>query len=222
MTSPRTSSVGLLLSGGLDSCILLGTLLESGETVQPIFVDSQLVWQGEELQATRRFLAALARPRLAELKILSVPLADLYDGHWSLTGRATPDRDSPDEAVYLPGRNPLLLVKAAVWCRTQQIERIAMATLAGNPFADATDDFFAPFERAMSLALSGPIHIERPFGKMTKRQVMLLGRNLPLEFSFSCIAPREGRHCGVCNKCFERQKAFRSAEMLDPTDYFAK
>jgi 7-cyano-7-deazaguanine synthase len=103
----------------------------------------------------------------------------------------------------------------------QGIERIALAPLVGNPFADATAEFFAQFERIMSLALSGPLRIERPFGKLTKRQVLAFGRDLPLELTFSCIAPRDGKHCGECNKCFERQQAFQSAEIVDPTKYHA-
>ena len=219
MTLPAKNPIGLLLSGGLDSGILLTHLLAQGERVQPIYIDSQLVWQPEELAAVRKFLAAVASPDVGELKILNVPLGDVYAGHWSLNGRETPDADSPDEAVYLPGRNPLLLVKAAVWCRLNGIDRIALAPLLGNPFADATDEFFTLFEQAMSVALSGPVKIERPFGKLTKRQVMRLARNCPLEFTFSCIAPVDGLHCGRCNKCAERHAAFRDAEMEDSTRY---
>src|SRR5690349_5165294 len=141
MKPPAKEPIGLLLSGGLDSCILLGHLLEQDECVQAIFIDSQLVWQREELAAARSFVAAvdpLRSGKVAELKTLSVPLVDVYSDHWSLTGKATPDADSPDEAVYLPGRNPLLLVKATVWCRLNGIGRISLAPLVGNPFADAT------------------------------------------------------------------------------------
>ena len=41
-----------------------------------------------------------------------------------MNGNGVPDADSPDDAVYLPGRNPLLLVKAAVWCRLNAIEQL--------------------------------------------------------------------------------------------------
>ena len=67
-----------------------------------------------------------------------------------------PDQDSPDAAVYLPGRNALLLVKAALWCRLHGIEELALAVLAANPFADATPEFFAQFEAALARATGGP------------------------------------------------------------------
>jgi 7-cyano-7-deazaguanine synthase len=48
---------------------------------------------------------------------------------------------------------------------------------------------------------------------------MQLGRDMPLELTFSCIDPVDGLHCGRCNKCAERQKAFRSIDLEDPTRY---
>jgi 7-cyano-7-deazaguanine synthase len=48
---------------------------------------------------------------------------------------------------------------------------------------------------------------------------MELGSELPLALTFSCISPRGGLHCGACNKCAERQAAFRAAEMADETRY---
>jgi 7-cyano-7-deazaguanine synthase len=42
---------------------------------------------------------------------------------------------------------------------------------------------------------------------------------MPLELTFSCIAPAGSLHCGQCNKCAERQRAFRLSSMPDPTRY---
>jgi 7-cyano-7-deazaguanine synthase len=216
---PPRDTVALLTSGGLDSCILLGHLLKLGRTLQPIYISTGVAWQAEELTAVRGYLAAVRSPRLRELVALELPLDDLYDGHWSITGRDVPPDDTPDEAVYLPGRNPLLLVKAAVWCQMQGIEELAIAPLASNPFADATDEFFATFGRVMTLAGDAPLRITRPFAKMTKREVMSLGREYPLVHTFSCIAPSDGLHCGRCNKCGERKSAFKLAGLADPTRY---
>jgi 7-cyano-7-deazaguanine synthase len=218
-SKPPPDTVALLTSGGLDSCILLGHLLKLGRAVQPIYILTGVTWQVEELTAVRGYLAALRSPRLRDLVALELPLDDLYAGHWSITGRGIPADDTPDEAVYLPGRNPLLLVKASVWCQMQGIEELAIAPLASNPFADATDEFFAAFSRTMTLAGDAPLRITRPFGKMTKREVMSLGREYPLEHTFSCIAPCDGLHCGRCNKCGERKSAFKLGDLADPTRY---
>jgi 7-cyano-7-deazaguanine synthase len=220
MTSEAgNNTIALLLSGGLDSSILLGQLLREGRRVQPLYIRCGLAWQDEELRAVGRFLCAVAAKELEGLVILDLPVRDLYGDHWSVTGDDVPDARSADDAVYLPGRNALLLVKAAVWCRLHGIGELALAVLRSNPFADATPEFFAEFESALARATSGRVRIVRPFGAMSKREVMALGRGLPLELTFSCIAPRGGRHCGACNKCAERQAAFEAIDGSDPTEY---
>jgi 7-cyano-7-deazaguanine synthase len=218
--SPDT--IALLLSGGLDSSILLAHLLSSGRTIRPIYIRTQVAWQDHELRSINRYLRACKGPRLLDLVTLALPLDDLYTNHWSITGRDAPGADTPDEAVYLPGRNPLLLIKAAVWCQMQGIRELALATLANNPFADATDQFFSEFERVLSRALSAQTRVLRPFADQTKQDVMRLARNFPLEHTFSCIAPVDGIHCGRCNKCAERSAAFLSVDMPDPTPYASK
>lgn len=211
--------IGLLLSGGLDSGILLGELLRQGFRVHPLYVRSDLIWQGEELAAARRYLAAMTRAELGELVVLDLPLVDLYEDHWSVTGRDPPPAESPDEAVYMPGRSALLLIKSAFWCQLHNIDRLALGVLDSNPFADAEADFFDPFESALNHAVGGKLQMVRPFARLSKREVMLLGRELPLELTFSCIAPRDGLHCGDCNKCAERKAAFRMIDSDDPTRY---
>ncbi len=213
--------MAVLFSGGLDSSILVGQLLATGHRVWPLFVNCQWHWQTAELRAGCQFLSAIAHPGLEALVELQMPLADLYDDHWSITGQHVPGADEPDEHVYLPGHNPLLLIKAQIWCRLHGVGRLALGALASNPFADSTEDFYRYFEAAMDQAISGHVELVRPLGHLAKHQVMQLGRDLPLEFTFSCLAPTDGRHCGNCNKCAERQQAFRHAEMPDPTMYAA-
>ena len=88
-----------------------------------------------------------------------------------------------------------------------------------SPFEDAGEKFLADFESAINRGAQRRVQFLSPFGKMNKQQVMALGRNLPLELTFSCIAPAGGLHCGRCNKCAERQNAFRDAGITDKTSY---
>lgn len=210
---------GLLLSGGLDSCILLGTLLRRGHRVLPIYVRSGLIWEEAELASLRRFLDALENGGVEQLVVLEMPVRDIYQEHWSLTGRGVPDAESADEAVYLPARNALLLVKAAVCCIAHGVEDLAIGILGTSPFADAGRDFFAQFTEAMSMSLEAPLHLHRPFANARKREVMELGRGLPLEWTFSCLSPKQQLHCGQCNKCAERRLAFQEMGEEDPTQY---
>jgi 7-cyano-7-deazaguanine synthase len=213
-------TIGLLLSGGIDSAVLLADLLGKGSKVVPFYVQTGCLWQAEELNAARQFLARHRGPNLAELVVLDMPLTDLYTAHWSISGIDVPNDRTPDEAVFLPGRNPLLLIKPAVWCRMHGIGRLALATLSANPFPDATPEFFAHFEAMLNQALGGQIEILRPLEKLSKRDVLQLGRELPLELTFSCLAPVDGLHCGHCNKCAERRRGFREVGLPDRTRYF--
>jgi 7-cyano-7-deazaguanine synthase len=216
---PPDAPLAILVSGGLDSAILVGETLRAGRTVYPLYVRSGLVWEAVELDCLRRFLDALKGANLLPLHGLEVPVSDLYPPHWSLTGREVPDADSPDEAVFLPGRNVLLLAKAILWCHLHEISAVALASLASNPFPDATPEFFRDYESIVNRAIGGSVRVLRPYAGLTKREVMRRGQWLPLDLTFSCILPAGKLHCGLCNKCAERRRAFADAEMADPTHY---
>lgn len=217
-------SLAVLTSGGLDSAILLAHMArQSPETlVTPIYIRSGLQWESVELEYLQRYHAALVVKfgNIKPLVLLEQPTSDLYGDHWSTTGREVPDASTPDEAVYLPGRNLLLTLKGLLWCHLHQVSRLALGVLGSNPFPDASPSFFTAFAEAVGLGVNDPtLRIETPFGSLHKVDVMRLGRDLPLEWSFSCIQPMDRLHCGRCNKCAERKKAFEDAGMHDPTDY---
>jgi 7-cyano-7-deazaguanine synthase len=220
MIAPTSTPItGILLSGGLDSSILLGYLLEAGERVQPFYVRCGLHWEPEERVAVQRLLSYWRGDLLQELVTLEMPVADLYGDHWSLDGRDVPSAGTPDAAVYLPGRNPLLLIKAAVWCDMHNIRRLALGSLRSNPFADATPEFFADFARTVGHTTRGRVEIVRPLEQLSKSQALEMGRRFPLAQTFSCLSPVDGLHCGRCNKCEERQVAFRRIGGEDHTRY---
>ena len=210
----------ILVSGGLDSAILLADMVNHKfPKVWPVFVQCGLYWEKTELEYLRRFINAIKAPNLAELIILDVPVGDLYKDHWSLTGINVPDVKSPDEAVFLPGRNVLLTAKALLWCNLNQVKSLSLAVLESNPFPDATDSFFLTMEQAINESVSGNVKLLRPYAGMHKTDVLKIGRNAPLEYTFSCIYPINGMHCGKCNKCAERKNGFSQASMKDPTSY---
>jgi 7-cyano-7-deazaguanine synthase len=218
---PHQPETGLLLSGGIDSAVLLGQLLARGWQVVPFYVRTGCVWEAGELTAVEQFLARLEQPALRDLVVLDMRLDDLYGDHWSLSGTDVPNEHTPDKAVYLPGHNPLHLIKPAIWCRMHGIGHLTLATLSNNPFSDATPAFFGRFEEMLHEAMGGRVQIARPFEQLTKNHVLEMGRHLPLELTFSCLAPVDGLHCGHCNKCAERRRAFREVGIDDPTEYAA-
>jgi 7-cyano-7-deazaguanine synthase len=214
----------VLLSGGLDSAVLLADELTRTESVWPIHVRAGLAWEDAEARAIAKLLgeppfAGRTRP----LSTIDVDMRDVYPAtHWAVAGHA-PAYDRPDEDVYLEGRNIILVAKAAVLAARRNAPRIVLGPLAGNPFPDATPEFFAAMGRALSLGLAHPIDVVAPFRDMKKTDVIRLGISLgvPLEHTMSCMAPRGDRHCGACNKCRERQEAFAEAGVEDRTEYAA-
>jgi 7-cyano-7-deazaguanine synthase len=214
-------STAVLVSAGLDSVVLAAHEARDGQ-VHPLYIRTGLAWEAEELAALERLLSRDPfAGRTASLTQLDFTVRDVYPAtHWALRG-TPPAFDTPDEDVYLTGRNVVLLSKAAIYCAQHRIERIAIGPLAGNPFPDATPQFFAAMQEALSLGLAHRIEVAAPFASMDKSDVIRLGVEIgvPLELTLSCMNPRAGRHCGQCSKCRERRDAFAEAGVDDPTTY---
>ena len=130
--------------------------------MQAVYVSTGLAWESGELAAIDRLLAAPPFRGLAPLARLTFSVEDVYSpSHWAIRG-TPPAYDTPDEDVYLVGRNVLLLAKAGVLCARLGLTRVVIGPLAGNPFPDATPDFFAAMARTLSLGLAHPIAIAAP------------------------------------------------------------
>ena len=210
----------VLLSAGLDSAVLAAAESQRSR-VHPIYVSTGLAWEAEERAMVDRLLRTAPFRNVKPLVTLDFTVRDLYPAaHWALRG-APPAFDTPDEDVYLTGRNVILLTKSAIYCAQSGIGRIALGPLADNPFPDATPEFFAAMSTALSLGLAHTVTVDTPFIRMTKADVIRLGVGLeiPFELTLSCMEPRAGQHCGVCSKCRERRDAFLETGVADPTPY---
>jgi 7-cyano-7-deazaguanine synthase len=210
--------IAVLASGGLDSSLLVADQARNGE-VFPIYVQCGLLWEAMEREALQSFLGALNHPCVKPVTTLSAPTRDMYGEHWSLSGQGIPGSEEPDDAVFLPGRNILLIGLAAVWCSMHGVSRIAIGTLGGNPFPDATPEFFRDFTRTLSAGLDYQVQVEAPYRNLHKSEVLKRFSELPIELTLTCIAPKHGKHCGSCNKCGERRRAFQQADVPDHTVY---
>jgi 7-cyano-7-deazaguanine synthase len=217
----RTQPAAVLFSAGLDSAVLLAQAAKESRP-RPVYVRAGLAWENGEAAAAGRLLAV---PPFAgaveELVTLTVDMRDVYPAqHWAVRGQA-PGFDTPDEDVYIDGRNIVLLAKASVYMARTGLTRALLGPLAGNPFPDATPEFFTAMARALSLGLDASIRIETPLAAMHKADVIRLGASLgvPFELTLSCMEPTDRLHCGRCSKCRERRDGFLEARIPDPTEY---
>jgi 7-cyano-7-deazaguanine synthase len=208
--------------------------------VLPVHVSVGLAWEALELAMLGRLLAQpVFKARVLPLERVAFTMRDVYaPTHWAVLGRP-PAYDTPDEDVYLTGRNLVLLSKAGVVAASRGVHRIALGPLAGNPFPDARPEFFAVMQQALTLGLDHHIDIATPFIAWQKEEVVQRGQALgvPLELTLSCMNPiaapahpgagpisseaSDGGplHCGLCSKCRERRDAFAAAGVPDPTAY---
>ena len=90
------NKVAVLVSGGLDSCVLAAHLAAGERTVYPVYVRQGLLWEAVEQHWMKKFLAAVAVANIEPLREIALPVTDLYNSHWSTTGEFTPDHLSDD------------------------------------------------------------------------------------------------------------------------------
>jgi 7-cyano-7-deazaguanine synthase len=213
-----SKNIGVLFSGGLDSAALIGFLLNKGYSVWPVYTQAGLHWEKIEYFWAQKFLKAQHSARLHKLASVRLALEQAYHNNWSHTGE-TPGEHSRDESVYLPARNLLLITKALLYLSSQNIYQLAIATLRGNPFPDGRVSYFKLLEKVLAKSFNQNVRILTPFRQLHKKDIIARCFGVPIHYSFSCINPIGRFHCGRCNKCAERKRAFTQAGVNDKTIY---
>lgn len=204
-----------VLASGIDSAVLVALLARRSPSVTPCYVRCGLAWEATEEAALRKFLSALASDSryrsIQPLEIFQQPAREAYGNHWSITGEHVPNESSADAAVFLPGRNLMLLLPTSLWAARQQVSTIALGSLRGNPFPDAQRSFLHRWEIIFEQSVGRRVRVVQPLVHLSKRDVLELGRGLPIELASTCLAPVAGRPCGHCNKCAELAAALHDA-----------
>ena len=207
------------MSGGVESAAMLAEALQKHERVYPIYVRKGFIWERIEMVSLRRLVRSFKEDGLADPAVLQVAARPLYNAHWSLGRKGVPGSNAPDSAVYLPGRNLLLLALGGLFCATRKIPALWIGILKGNPFQDAKPGFLRQMESMLEGTLPVPVRITAPFRELSKGQVIRRWPELAWQHTFSCLSPVNRRHCGRCQKCSERKKGFKAAGVEDPTRY---
>ena len=212
----------VVLSGGMDSTVLLYQLLQAGDEVKALSINYGQR-HSRELEAARALCAELGvEHRVADLSGLSDLLAgsaltsseiEVPEGHYA---------EDNMKATVVPNRNMILLSVAAGWAISSKYDRIAYAAHSGDHaiYPDCRNEFAEALDGAIRLADWHEVSLYRPFVDMTKADIVSLGAKLgvPFEKTWTCYKGQD-LHCGRCGTCVERREAFYLAGVDDPTTY---
>ena len=216
-----------LLSGGLDSATCLALARRDGYQCYALSFD-----YGQrhkvELDAAARVAAALG----AERHIVARIGLDAFGGS-ALTAdidvpksRTAAEMGTGIPITYVPARNTIFLSFALAWAEVLVSSDIFIGVnaLDYSGYPDCSPEFIEAYERMAKLATRTGVEgrtrvkIHTPLLRLTKAEIVKLGRELGLDFSltFSCYDPdAAGRACGQCDACLLRRKGFQEAGIED-------
>jgi 7-cyano-7-deazaguanine synthase len=214
----------VLLSGGLDSSVVLAMAVDEGYSVRTLTID-----YGQRHRTAR----AMARYYNVEHKAVRVDLSAfggsaLTDGA-VIMPTATPPVDigSTIPPTYVPARNTVFLSMALAWAEAIDAEAVFIGANAVDysGYPDCRPEFIEAMGRVAELGTKrgvegDPIRIEAPILKCTKAQIVRKGLELgvPFKHSWSCYRGRR-QACGRCDSCQLRLKGFAEAGAVDPQEY---
>jgi 7-cyano-7-deazaguanine synthase len=209
MASSAGSVVVILVSGGIDSTVLLSYLIDKGLPVCPLFINyGQRSAKCESLSFTNS-CNRLSTPQRIHIDVPGIS---------RLTRNQLTSQYSKDP--WFPMRNSLLVDLAALHAQSIGSNTVAIGLTEGPTFPDTSELFIRKATQAISLSLGTPFQVVAPFRSLRKSEVVSLasGLNVRLSDTYSCFIG-EPNHCGSCQGCISRKDAFRLASVSDTTGY---
>jgi len=201
-----TSKTVVLLSGGLDSTVLLHRIHERGSAL-PLFVDYGQRGLDAERKAARTQCVTLGL-ELRELDASSIQAAM----------NADPTRRP---ASPLPHRNLVLTTLALSYAESVRADRVVTAVIRddfGSYSCTLPSFWFALRDLAASFST---ITVEAPFMHLDKAAVISEGLRLGVDFvqTYTCLSGRE-QHCGTCSHCVLRRRSAARAGLVEPEGFY--
>ena len=222
----------VLLSGGMDSAVVLALAREQGYACHALSVRYGQR-HTSELDAAARVAQSLGA---VAHKTVVVDLR-------SIGGSAlTDDIDVPMDAdghvigedipvTYVPARNTIMLSVALGWAEVLGSADLFCGVNAVDysGYPDCRPEFIAAFERLAGVATKAGVEgagfqVHAPLLRMGKAEIVREGLRLGVDFAqtVSCYqADAAGRACGHCDACRLRAEGFAAAGVADPTHYAA-
>jgi len=221
-----SEKVVAVVSGGLDSTVLVAHLLDLGLDVSMISFDYKQRHRKELAFAMMTATRYGLRHEIVDLRSVSKLLSrsvltdedrDVPDGHYA---------EQTMKQTVVPNRNAIMLNIAAGWAITLEAASIATAIHAGDHYIypDCRPIFREKVAEMLAVANEGFIDkffsVRAPFIHSTKGDIVKLGHALGVNWNETWSCYKGGsQHCGSCGTCFERREAFQEAGVEDPTVY---
>jgi 7-cyano-7-deazaguanine synthase len=212
----------IVLSGGMDSAVLLAHELSLGTRVAALSFDYGSKHNPRELPMAQEICARLNVGH----KVVGLPfINELFASSLLQSGEAIPegayDADSMKSTV-VPFRNGILIAIAVGYAESVGASRVLIGSHSGDHhiYPDCRPEFNAAIDEAARLGTDDAVRVAFPFASMDKREIGDLGRTLGVDFARTWTCYKGGElHCGTCGACDERKFALRHDQGLDPTRY---
>jgi 7-cyano-7-deazaguanine synthase len=149
-------------------------------------------------------------------------LKEVFGEVTSLCNANIPMTSSFSQPIIVPFRNAIFLSVAVSYATSIGANKIFYGAQGSDElfYPDCRREFYQVFEKAACLGTGTEISIEAPFSGRPKSETLRIGAELgvPFELTWSCYFNRL-KHCGKCESCVNRKRAFKEAGMSDPTEY---
>jgi len=208
----------VVLSGGPDSSTVAYWAKNQGYNVHAITCKYGQIATKEVEYATR-----IAEKLKIPIKLVDLSsLKDIFTGVTALCDETIPMTSSFSQPIIVPFRNAIFLSIAVAYAVAVGATSVFYGAQGSDePFyPDCRTEFYKSFQATARLGTEKDIVIEAPFSNIPKSETIKLGLKLgvPFDLTWSCYL-NESKHCGKCESCVNRKKAFREAGVTDPTEY---
>ena len=218
MTQKQKPKCVVVLSGGPDSATVAYWAKKQRYQLYPItFNYGQIALK--ETECAQEIAKSLG----VSTKIIDLSaLKEIFGGVTSLCNTEIPLTPEFSQPIIVPFRNAIFLSAAVAYAVSVGADKIFYGAQGSDePFyPDCRREFYQAFEKAARLGTCQEISIQAPFSDMRKSDVIKKASELgvPLESTWSCYRDSD-KHCGRCESCVNRKKAFSEAGVPDPTKY---
>lgn len=209
-----------LLSGGPDSATVAAVAKSEGYELYCLSFDYGQI-ATKEIESAKKIAEALGAK---EHHVIDISfLRKLYGpGVTALLDERMFMPEKFERSIIVPFRNGILLSIAAGYAAAVGAEAIFYGAQGDDArfYPDCKQEFVSAIARAISLGTGSKPTVRNPLADKTKAEVIKLAVELgvPLELTWSCYLNRE-LHCGRCESCQNRRRAFQEAGIKDPTRY---